>query len=99
MLPGMQEEGWFKDPYGVHTDRWYSDGRPTLLVRDDGVESRDQPPTGPILKPTERSLEGEPDLGDLQRADAAERVDQSVTRGQVVQEVLMHAVESGLGCD
>jgi hypothetical protein len=35
----MQPEGWYLDPYGIHRDRWYSDGQPTSLVRDDGIES------------------------------------------------------------
>ena len=39
-------EGWFTDPYGIHEARWLSDGRPTKLVRDGGVESHDEPPPG-----------------------------------------------------
>jgi hypothetical protein len=40
-------EGWCRDPYLVHDDRWYSDGQPTKLVRDGGAESYDPPPPGP----------------------------------------------------
>ena len=46
----MRAEGWYHDPYGIHDDRWISDGHPTNLVRDKGVESRDAPP------PEERRL-------------------------------------------
>jgi hypothetical protein len=45
----MNAEGWYQDPYKVHEDRWYSDGTPTALVRDSGVESKDPPPVGEIL--------------------------------------------------
>lgn len=37
-------EGWYTDPYGRHEARWMSDGTPTELVRDRGVESHDAPP-------------------------------------------------------
>jgi hypothetical protein len=37
-------EGWYVDPFGVHAARWFSDGTPTALVRDQGgIESRDDP--------------------------------------------------------
>jgi hypothetical protein len=36
--------GWYRDPYGVHEDRYFSQGFPTKLVRDSGVESYDPPP-------------------------------------------------------
>ncbi len=38
-------EGWFVDPFKVHEARWFSVGTPTSLVRDAGVESRDEPPS------------------------------------------------------
>jgi len=44
-------EGWHLDPYKLHTDRWISNGRPTKLVRDDGVESYDPPPNEPFTGP------------------------------------------------
>ena len=37
-------EGWYTDPYRRHEARWMSDGTPTDLVRDRGVESYDAPP-------------------------------------------------------
>ena len=53
----LAAEGWYKDPYGLHEDRWYSVGRPTNLVRDAGVESHAEPP------------EAAPPHGDLVRSD------------------------------
>jgi len=41
----IKAQGWYRDPYRQHNARWFSDGNPTPLVRDDGVESRDEPPT------------------------------------------------------
>ena len=40
----MPVQGWCPDPYGRHDDRWFSDGKPTSLVRDQGTESYDEPP-------------------------------------------------------
>ena len=70
----MNEEGWYKDPYGLHESRWISDGVATALVRDDGVESQDPPPDEPTTGPMERDPEPtRTDGSDLQRADDAER--------------------------
>ena len=41
---GMSEEGWYSDPYRVHEHRWFSNGTPTDLVRDQGSTSQDAPP-------------------------------------------------------
>jgi hypothetical protein len=41
-------EGWYRDPFAIHDDRWMSQGRPTKLVRDGGVESYDPPPDQPL---------------------------------------------------
>jgi hypothetical protein len=54
MSDPMKAEGWYKDPYLVHQDRWFSDGTPTALVRDAGVEGEDPPPSpdlpsGPLV--------------------------------------------------
>jgi hypothetical protein len=70
----MNEEGWFKDPYERHEARWVSDGTPTALVRDAGVESQDTPPDEPITVEMERvAAETIPgDGSDLKRADDAE---------------------------
>ena len=43
----MKAQGWHHDPYGVHEDRYFSDGQPTKLVRDGGAESYDPPPPRP----------------------------------------------------
>ncbi len=44
-------EGWYEDPYGLHGHRWFSDGVPTGLVKDGGVESTDPPPDGAVPGP------------------------------------------------
>jgi hypothetical protein len=41
-------QGWFVDPFGAHEFRYFSDGSPTRLVRDGGVESYDEPPAGAL---------------------------------------------------
>jgi hypothetical protein len=69
-------QGWYRDPFHVHEDRYFSAGQPTKLVRDDGRESYDEPPDEPYaaagLVPVP---EAEDDVTgrDLLRADAAER--------------------------
>ena len=55
-------QGWFTDPYQLHKARWFSDGRPTALVRDDGVESTDPPPDTPYSVPLEPVVEAEGEL-------------------------------------
>ena len=42
----MKAQGWYRDPYKVHEDRYFSDGQPTKLVRDGGEQSYDPPPPG-----------------------------------------------------
>jgi hypothetical protein len=42
-----EQEGWYTDPWGHHEARWMSDGVPTKLVRDSGLESYDDPPDTP----------------------------------------------------
>jgi hypothetical protein len=44
----MRAQGWYRDPYGMHEDRYFSAGTPTKLVRDDGQESYDSPPDRPL---------------------------------------------------
>ncbi len=73
----MREEGWYRDPYGLHTDRWFSDGRPTKLVRDEGAESYDDPPTGDPPMPLVPVPPNPGDSSDTKRADAAARGVQS----------------------
>jgi hypothetical protein len=66
----VKAEGWYKDPYQEHDDRWISDGTPTSLVRDGEMESDDPPPdepfSGPLVEPVNFSASS-PD--DLKRAD------------------------------
>ena len=72
-LDEMHAEGWYRDPYEVHTDRWFSDGNPTALVRDAGRESHDPPPNEPLTGPlVESDPIGIPDADDLRRADSDE---------------------------
>ncbi len=69
----MNEEGWYRDPYGRHEARWISVGTPTALVRDGDVESQDPPPATPVegaLVPV--AVTPATDGSDLRRADEAE---------------------------
>jgi hypothetical protein len=44
----MRPQGWQPDPYGGHSERWYSEGRPTNLVRDADIPSYEgSPPKEP----------------------------------------------------
>jgi hypothetical protein len=71
----MQAEGWYRDPYGIHGDRWISAGQPTSLVRDQGVESRDEPPPRETPLPLVSVAETqESDGNDLLRADQPKKV-------------------------
>jgi hypothetical protein len=84
----MQPEGWYLDPYGIHRGRWYSAGQPTGLVRDDGIESHDAPPswqpkTTPVPVPAPPG-----DADDLKRADAFTRQDQSFDARSALRAVL-----------
>jgi hypothetical protein len=68
----MKAEGWYQDPYRIHEDRWYSDGTPTALVRDAGVEAKDPPPSkdapaGALVRSVPDHVSAGPD--DLRRAD------------------------------
>lgn len=75
-----REEGWYSDPWDRHEARWFSDGRPTPLVRDGHVESHDDPPADdPRHAPIEIEPEANFDGTDLRRADEAESGEQSVT--------------------
>jgi|GEM_PF-2766755 len=70
----MDAEGWYKDPYGHHEERWFSDGAPTKLVRDGQVTASDPPPDFPPPGPLEPAPSHGRDHGaaDMLRADAAE---------------------------
>jgi hypothetical protein len=66
-------EGWYRDPYGIHQDRWFSAGTPTSLVRDQGAEGHDDPPDYPPAGPPVEIPEIDPFPGDdFRRADQAE---------------------------
>jgi hypothetical protein len=68
-----EAQGWYRDPYGVHQDRYFSAGSPTKLVRDDGRESYDFPPDRPLpagdLIPVSPAGGEALDGSDLQRVD------------------------------
>jgi len=74
-MADIDHEGWFTDPYGIHEARWLSQGTPTKLVRDGGVEGYDDPPEEPPTREPKRiePQSGDPRSGDLRRADDAER--------------------------
>ena len=69
-------EGWYRDPYGIHQDRWFSAGNPTALVRDQGVEGHDDPPGYPPPGPPA-------EIGEIDRfpADDLRRADDRQTDG------------------
>ena len=69
------DEGWYKDPYGIHDARWLSDGVPTKLVRDGDTESYADPPdTPPTQTPVRLEAPVEPLGGaDLKRSGQYER--------------------------
>jgi hypothetical protein len=62
----MGAQGWHGDPFSLHEDRWFSAGQPTRLVRDQGVESYDEPPPSELPLPPDLS----DDAGPGQLADA-----------------------------
>ncbi len=77
---GMQlhvARGWYRDPFGVHEDRYFSEGQPTKLVRDAGAEAYDEPPAEPFVAADLVSAESPRSdyqgASDLRRADEAER--------------------------
>jgi hypothetical protein len=44
-MAGGELQGWCRDPFGLHEERYFSAGGPTKLVRDGGVDSYDEPPS------------------------------------------------------
>jgi hypothetical protein len=74
----VQAQGWYRDPYRVHQDRYFSAGWPTKLVRDHGQESYDLPPDRPppdddlVPVPPKPMLRPDPASGEP--ADDADRV-------------------------
>jgi hypothetical protein len=66
----VRAQGWYRDPYLVHEDRYFSAGQPTKLVRDGRKESYDPPPAGPPKAEFVEARHSEPHDGtDLRRAD------------------------------
>jgi len=66
-------EGWYRDPYGIHQDRWFSAGAATSLVRDEGTEGHDDPPDyPPPVPPAEIPEVNRFPADDLRRADEGE---------------------------
>jgi len=55
---GPAAEGWYRDPYHRHEQRWMSKGTPTALVRDAGVEAEDPPPAASTGEPLVRAVPG-----------------------------------------
>jgi len=70
----VKEQGWYVDPYRLHEARWFSEGTPTALVRDEGVTSQDPPPNTPYLVQPEAIQQaddnGSSDGSDESRDDA-----------------------------
>ena len=52
----MTAVGWFDDPFGRHQLRWFSQGNPTSLVRDEDAESHDRPVDTPPHRGTHSLL-------------------------------------------
>lgn len=40
-MTGLIKEGWYEDPSDRHEYRWFSQGKPTDLVKDGTATSRD----------------------------------------------------------
>lgn len=68
------EEGWYRDPYATHGQRWVSQGRPTSLVSDRGVEGQDEPPDRTPSRPFVPATSDESSFGrGMVRADGPHR--------------------------
>ena len=68
------EEGWYTDPYARHEARWFSDGTPTKLVRDQGVDSYDAPPDE---EPSQKAERIEPEVAATDGSDLIRAGDDS----------------------
>src|SRR5580698_7875569 len=57
-------EGWYTDPYRRHQARWMSQGTPTPLVKDAGIEGHDPVGDEPFeVTPVRFGAEGPPSKG------------------------------------
>jgi len=54
--PDKLPQGWFVDPFGIHDQRWFSQGTATALVRDGKSDSQDPPPDGVLPGPLVRAV-------------------------------------------
>ncbi len=71
-------QGWYEDPYRLHGYRWFTNGKPSNLVRDGLVESRDAPPALPYvgsLVPESSDTNVGANGADLQRAGDRQKPD------------------------
>jgi len=70
--PDKLPQGWFVDPFGLHDQRWFSQGTATSLVRDGKHESQDPPPDevppDPLKRPVAPSRAAAP-AADTRRVD------------------------------
>jgi hypothetical protein len=91
-------EGWYRDPYGIHQDRWFSAGTPTSLVRDRGAEGHDDtpgyPPPGP---PVEIPDADRYPADDLRRADEAEANPEHADQSTVLDQAFNAEIPGFLG--
>jgi len=69
-------EGWYLDPFERHEQRWFSNGRPTSLVRDGVTTTSDDPPAaswdGPLREPEEIPARDETRRADEQPPPSAD---------------------------
>jgi hypothetical protein len=66
----VEAQGWYRDPYLVHEDRYFSAGQATKLVRDGGVEAYDPPPAAPYEGELVEVRHAQTrNVGELRRAD------------------------------
>lgn len=69
-MTGLRAQGWYRDPFGAHEARWFSQGRPTSLVRDADLEAQDGPPADVYIGPLQELDDDAAENGeDLLRAD------------------------------
>jgi hypothetical protein len=86
----VNAQGWYQDPFRLHEQRWFSDGRPTSLVRDGSAEADDAPPSAEYQGPLIEAATAEAaDGGDLLRAD------EQLRRPDYVRAAVDTAVQAG----
>ena len=88
-MPYAEIEGWYKDPFGKHAARWFSDGTQTALVRDaGGVTSQDVPPSRTYAGELELVADslanipvGENDTDNAEEGQTGERIEEIFLSG------------------